>query len=99
MVVLVVAEAYFPGKIQSSQVGTLYVLLAGTRAAMLKDAKDFEVTSAAKIPTSFVTKDNEPNDIGINGVAPDASKELPLDVSRNSIIRVVQKQVKSGKPL
>ncbi|GLB44748.1 hypothetical protein LshimejAT787_1800850 [Lyophyllum shimeji] len=73
------------------RVPTLYVLPAGTRASILGAAQDFETTSTAKQRADFVTKDNEPGDVGIQGVTPDASGVLPLDAFRSKVIRVVVK--------
>ncbi|KAF8888057.1 hypothetical protein BD779DRAFT_1672467 [Infundibulicybe gibba] len=77
------------------RVPAIYVLPAGTRDEVLGAAKKFEETSAAKEAVSFVTKDNEPNDVGINGVQPE-NGVLPLDTFRAKVIRTVVKTV-SGK--
>lgn len=77
-------------KIQN-RVPTLYVVPAGTRASMLGAAQNFETTSAAKKRVDFVTKDNEPGDIGIQGVTPGSSGTIPLDTFCSKIIRVVTK--------
>jgi len=80
------------GKI-ANRVATVYVLPAGTRQATLAAAKKFEETSAAQEAVDFVTKDNEPGDVGINGVQADAGGALPLDTFRNKVIRTVVKTV------
>ncbi|KAI0262001.1 hypothetical protein BC834DRAFT_972397 [Gloeopeniophorella convolvens] len=79
------------GKI-SGRVPTIYVLPAGTRASILGAAKDFETTSTAQQATDFVTKDNEPNDIGVQGVQAGADGKTPLDNFRAKVIRTVVKQ-------
>lgn len=74
---------------------TVYVLKAGTRAEKLALAKKFEETSAASQRADFVTKDNEPGDLGIQGVSVDptvANAVLPLDAFRNSVLRTVSKK-------
>ena len=76
----------------SGRVPTVYVLPAGTRAAMVAAAKDFEVERDAKRAANFVVKDNEPGDVGINGVA-DSGKAL-TDF-RAKVIRTVVKQTSS----
>ncbi|KAI0066239.1 hypothetical protein BV25DRAFT_1897724 [Artomyces pyxidatus] len=73
-------------------VPVIYVLPAGTRDTINAAAKKFEETSAAQEATDFVTKDNEPGDIGINGIAKNAADVLPLDDFRSKIIRTVIKQ-------
>ncbi|KAI0049927.1 hypothetical protein FA95DRAFT_758825 [Auriscalpium vulgare] len=79
------------------RVPTMYVLPAGTRAQVVAAAQKFEETSEAQKPADFVTKDNEPNDIGINGVAQNADGVLPLDDFRSKVIRtvVLQKSTKA----
>ncbi|KAI0041710.1 hypothetical protein FA95DRAFT_668106 [Auriscalpium vulgare] len=74
------------------RVATMFVLPAGTRAQIVGAAQKFEVTSEAQKAADFVTKDNEPNDIGINGVANNAAGVLPLDDFRSKVIRTVVKQ-------
>jgi len=78
------------GKIPK-RVPTMYVLPAGTRASVLGAAQDFETTSAAKKRVDFVTKANEPGDIGIQGITPSTSGTRPLDTFRDKVIRVVTK--------
>ncbi|TFY70128.1 hypothetical protein EVG20_g2883, partial [Dentipellis fragilis] len=78
------------------RVPTIYVLPAGTAQSLLSQAKEFEVTSAAGVPADFVVKDNEPGDIGINGIAPSADGTLPLDQFRSKIIRTVVKSAAKG---
>ncbi|KAA1469130.1 hypothetical protein DENSPDRAFT_559444 [Dentipellis sp. KUC8613] len=78
------------------RVPTIYVLPAGTAQALLARAKQFEETSAAGVPADFVVKDNEPGDIGINGIAPSADGTLPLDQFRSQIIRTVIKSASKG---
>jgi hypothetical protein len=73
----------------SGRVAAIYVLPAGTRAAIAKAAKDFEVERDAKRAADFVVKDNEPGDVGINGVA-NAGKAL--NDFRAKVIRTVVKQ-------
>ena len=46
----------------------MYVLRPGTREATLRAAEDFSQESEALRPAEFVTKANEPGDVGINGV-------------------------------
>ncbi|KAF8888054.1 hypothetical protein BD779DRAFT_1525345 [Infundibulicybe gibba] len=65
------------------RIPAIYVLPAGTH------------TSEAKEAVGFVTKDNEPGDVGINGIQPE-NGVLPLDAFRDKIIRTVVKTV-SGK--
>lgn len=78
----------------SGRVPTIYVLPSGTRDKLLKQAKNFEQTSEAKKRVDFVTKDNEPGDIGIQGVSAAAEGEqIPLDQFRALIKRIVVKVV------
>ncbi|KAI0261867.1 hypothetical protein BC834DRAFT_972440 [Gloeopeniophorella convolvens] len=79
------------GKIPG-RVPTIYVLPAGTRAAIAAATKDFETTSTAQQATDFVTKDNEPGDVGIQGVQAGADGKTPLDNFRAKVIRTVVKQ-------
>jgi hypothetical protein len=74
-----------------NRVAAVHVLPAGTRAAVLAAAKKFEVTSVAKEAADFVTKDNEPGDVGINGVQKDANGQTALDTFRDKVIRTVVK--------
>ncbi|TFY75515.1 hypothetical protein EWM64_g8498 [Hericium alpestre] len=69
---------------------------AGTAKSLLGKAQKFETTSAAKKSADFVTKDNEPGDLGINGVAKSADGTLPLDQVRNKVIRTVVKTSAKG---
>jgi len=83
------------------RLATLYVLPGGTRQGLLAQAKDFDESKAAKKREDFVTKDNEPGDVGIQGVTPGPDGKLPLDVLRDQVIRVVVKQTSAkagGKP-
>lgn len=73
------------------RVATIYVLPAGTRKEVQAAAKKFEQTSAAKEATDFVTKDNEPGDVGINGVKKGTDGKTALDTFRDKVIRTVVK--------
>ncbi|KAF8532605.1 hypothetical protein JB92DRAFT_2824425 [Gautieria morchelliformis] len=74
------------------RVPVLYVLPAGTRAATLAAAQDFAVTSKAQKPADFVTKQNEPGDVGINGViSATPNAPIPLNTFRSKVLRVVVK--------
>jgi len=77
-------------KIQKGRVPVVYVLPAGTRAAIKAKTKDFEKERDAKRAADFVEKDNEPGDVGINGVA-NAGKAL-TDF-RAKVLRTVVKKV------
>lgn len=75
------------------RLATIYVLPAGTRAAIAAAAKDFETEKTAKRATDFVTKTNEPGDVGINGVA---NGGKALSDFRAKVIRTVIKQTSAS---
>lgn len=78
----------------TNKVPTVYVLPKGTRAAILAQAKDFYRTRNAKQAAQFVTKSNEPGDVGINHVAKNGDVTA-LDEFRSNIIRTVVKVTSS----
>ncbi|KAH8835018.1 hypothetical protein DL96DRAFT_1572563, partial [Flagelloscypha sp. PMI_526] len=71
---------------------TLYVMPSGTRARVQAAAQDFEESRDASTAQDFVTKDNEPGDVGIQGVRAAADGKIPLDTFRDQILRVVTVQ-------
>ncbi|KAI0059764.1 hypothetical protein BV25DRAFT_1840180 [Artomyces pyxidatus] len=76
---------------------TLYVLPSGTRADVTKKAEKFEVTSEAKRAAQYVTKDHEPGDNGVNGVAK-FNNVIPLDDFRSKVKRtVILRRLAGGK--
>ena len=77
-------------RVSSTRAATVYVLPKGTREAVLAQAKDFYKTRNAKEASEFVTKSNEPGDVGINRVA-NSGDGTALDDFRNKVIRTVVK--------
>jgi hypothetical protein len=47
------------------------------------------VSKTAERPVDFVTKEEEPGDIGIQGIVKDANDKSQLDLFRSQIIRAV----------
>lgn len=85
------------GSIGKGRQPTVFVLPAGTRDSVLAAAKDFDTSRDAQEAQDFVTKDNEPGDVGINGVKPAADGKLPLDTFRSKVIRTVTVKNNKGK--
>lgn len=71
----------------------------GKAQEILALAKDFAETSAAQQRADFVTKENEPGDVGIQGRSADPSTPgaaIPLDEFRDSVKRSVFVQRKKN---
>ncbi|KAA1469111.1 hypothetical protein DENSPDRAFT_834653 [Dentipellis sp. KUC8613] len=81
---------------RSGRIPAVYVLRAGTRARILGAAKDFNVESGAQRAAEYVTKVNEHDDVGIQGIAALTGGQITLAVFRGEVRRSVFKLANSG---